>query len=60
MKIIIKTTTPHPVYRNGKQQPIDVKYYMSDGWRLLAESLKDAIREVELMGEKFDGVEVEH
>jgi len=60
MKIIIKTTQPSPVYRNGKQQPIETKYYMSDGWRLLAENLKDAVKEVELMGERFDGVEVEH
>jgi len=60
MKILIKTTQPHPVYRNGKQQPIEFRYYMSDGWRLLAENLKDAIEEVKLMGERFEGVEVEH
>ena len=43
--------------RNLHARPVR---YEHDGWPLLADNLQDALKEVKLMGESVDKIEVNH
>lgn len=60
MTILIQTNQPERLYIAGKMQPLEVTYRLSDGWRMLATTLEDAIAEAAEYGVEIDGVEVEH
>jgi len=60
MKIVIKTEQAERLYIAGKMQPIVQSFYLSDGWKLLADNIEDAKKEADAYGVKVTGVEVEH
>lgn len=60
MKIIVKASPPERLYIAGKMQPIQNTYQLSDGWKLLATTLKEAKAEAAEYGVEVTGVEVEH
>ena len=60
MKIIVKASPPQCLYINGKMQPVENQFFLSDGWKLLATTLEDAKAEAAEYGVEVEGVEVEH
>jgi len=48
------------MYIGGRMQPVEVVFRLSDGWRLMATSLQDAIDEAAEYGVEITGVEPEH
>ncbi len=60
MKILIQTNQPDRLYINGKMQPVESTYRLTDGWKLMARTLEDAKAEAAEYGVEVTGVEVEH
>jgi len=60
MRIIVEARPPGRMYIGGRMQPVEVVFRLSDGWRLMATSLQDAIDEAAEYGVEITGVEPEH
>ena len=59
--LTIQTALPPDTYdrRTGKLHARQQRFLL-DGWPLLADNLRDAVKEVQLMGEAVDKIEPEH